>query len=104
MAVYVDNARITSRGKLWFHLVADSLTELHSFANALGLQRRWFQLNASYPHYDITEENRFLAISMGALEASRRQTIACARLLKKEHQKNIAKMEFQKELFPELAR
>lgn len=58
MTVFVDNERITWRGKLWCHLVADSLDELHAFAAVLGLKRGWFQEKASYPHYDVTTEVR----------------------------------------------
>jgi len=34
------------------HLIADSLSELHSFAENIGLRREWFQ-NHRKPHYDI---------------------------------------------------
>ena len=43
MAVYVDSEEILWHGKLWCHLVADSLDELHTFAARLGLRRSWFQ-------------------------------------------------------------
>ncbi|MDH1009615.1 DUF4031 domain-containing protein [Pseudomonas nicosulfuronedens] len=85
MTVYVDNARIKWANKLWCHLVADSLDELHNFAFALGLKRKWFQVSASYPHYDITASSRLIAISLGAKEGSRAQIISCARKLKNEH-------------------
>lgn len=82
MAVYVDNARIRWRGKMWCHLVADSLEELHDFAQKIGLQRNWFQQAASYPHYDVTVEIRQIALSMGALEGTRAEIITRARLMK----------------------
>lgn len=84
MAVFVDNERITWRGKLWCHLVADSLDELHAFAGALGLRRSWFQERASYPHYDVTTEVRDRALRLGALEGRKAQIIASARLLRSE--------------------
>lgn len=84
MAVYVDNARIAWRGRLWCHLVADSLSELHEFAEILGLRRAWFQTSASYPHYDVTVETRKQALGIGAISGGRRQIIACARRLKEE--------------------
>lgn len=35
------------------HLVADSLDELHAFAQKIGLKREWFQDHPKHPHYDI---------------------------------------------------
>lgn len=82
MPVYVDNAKVKWRGRLWCHLVADSIEELHKFAQQLGLQRNWFQHAASYPHYDVTIEVRQIALSMGAIEGTRTEIITCARVMK----------------------
>lgn len=84
MTVYVDSEHIRWRGKVWCHLVADTLDELHRFADDLGLKRAWFQDRASYPHYDVTLAVRMKAIRLGAIESDRRTTIACCRLLKEE--------------------
>lgn len=84
MTVYVDNERIPWRGKLWCHLVADSLAELHQFASRLGLKHDWFQDKASYPHYDVTMSVRERALTLGALPARKRQMIASAKLLRDE--------------------
>jgi Protein of unknown function (DUF4031) len=84
MAVYVDNEKIPWRGKLWCHLVADSLDELHEFAARLGLKRAWFQNKASYPHYDVTTSVRERALALGALPARKRQMIASATLMRDE--------------------
>lgn len=84
MAIYVDNARIAWRGRKWCHLVADTTTELHTFATRLGLRRSWFQGSASFPHYDVTIETRALALELGALPGSRVEIITCARKLKAE--------------------
>ena len=84
MAIYVDNERIRWRGKLWCHLVADSLDELHAFAAALGLKRVWFQGKASYPHYDVTAGVRERALEMGAIPAGKTQMLASARKMKNE--------------------
>ena len=84
MAIYVDNARIIWANNIWCHLVADSLDELHAFAENIGLKRKWFQSSASYPHYDITLKTRSIALSKGATIGSRKQIIFCARKLKKE--------------------
>jgi hypothetical protein len=64
--------------------VADSIEELHEFAENLGMRRAWFQRTASYPHYDITAESRIRALKLGALAADRVQIISCARKLKAE--------------------
>lgn len=82
MPVYVDNARVKWRGRLWCHLVADSIEELHEFAQQLGLKRHWFQHAASYPHYDVTIEIREIALRLGAIEGSRAEIITCARMMK----------------------
>ena len=84
MTVYVDNERIEWRGKLWCHLVADSLDELHEFAVALGLRRSLFQGKASYPHYDVTTTVRDRALQLGAMPGSKVQIIASAKRLREE--------------------
>ena len=84
MTVYVDNECIEWRGKLWCHLVAESLDELHRFAARLGLRRNWFQDKASYPHYDVTTTVRQRALRLGALPGSKKQIIASAKLLRAE--------------------
>lgn len=84
MAVYVDNERITWRGRKWCHLVADTLAELHDFAARIGLQRAWFQGRASYPHYDVTVAVRAKALHLGALPADKALLIACCKKLKAE--------------------
>lgn len=77
MTVYVDNARIPARvGHLsarWSHLITDGpLTELHVFAQGIGLRRAWFQpgRNASRPHYDVTDAKRAAALAAGAVPVS----------------------------------
>lgn len=100
MAVYVDNARVEWHGRLWCHLVADSLGELHSFASDLGLRRSWFQRSASYPHYDITVECREKALILGAVAGARVQIITCARKMKLELMQEALARERQLCLFP----
>lgn len=96
MAVYVDNVQIEWRGMKWCHLVADSLQELHDFANRLNLQREWFQHNASYPHYDVTVKTRIRALSLGAIVGKRIDIITCAKRMKDELQENrLASESFQ---------
>lgn len=84
MAIYIDNVQIPHIGKLWCHMVADSLVELHTFAQLLNIPKRGFHVNASYPHYDITVELREKALTLGALIGTRKEIIRCAKLLKAE--------------------
>ncbi len=99
LAVYVDNVRITWRGRQWCHLVADSLDELHEFAKSLGLKRSWFQSQASLPHYDVTIEVREVALSRGANQADRRTLISRGRQLKLELHAMAANAQSQFQLF-----
>ena len=71
MAVYVDDAVTLWRGKRWAHLMADTLDELHAFAERLGLPRRAFQDKTSGAHYDVTAPLRERAIALGAVAISR---------------------------------
>lgn len=59
------------------HMTADSLDELHGMAELIGMQRRWFQIppKASHPHYDIPEDKRLHAISLGAVEVCPRTAL-----------------------------
>ncbi len=78
MTVYVDDMRMSKRvGSLrarWSHLLADDREELHRFAAALGLDRRWFQARCKaepeercpHWHYDVTDSKRAKAIELGA--------------------------------------
>ncbi len=80
MTVYVDDLRIlatvgpyTCR---WSHLLTDSddLTELHDFAESIGLGRSWFHYNYCGPHYDVTDRLRRRAITAGAQPLSWQDT------------------------------
>lgn len=63
MAILVDTAVWTWRGRKWAHLVSDSsFDELHRFADKLGLERRWFQGD----HYDVPADLRVRAMALGA--------------------------------------
>jgi hypothetical protein len=60
------------------HMVTDSkdLTEIHAFAEMLGLKRTWFQSRGRLPHYDLTHTKRIEAINRGAKEINRRQLVS----------------------------
>ncbi|MDU7557682.1 MULTISPECIES: DUF4031 domain-containing protein [unclassified Pseudomonas] len=88
MAVYVDSEDILWRGKLWCHLAADTLDELHSFASRLGLRKSWFQ-SKGYPHYDVTVSMRERALIMGAIDADRETIVGCCKQLKMELRQQV---------------
>jgi hypothetical protein len=71
MSVYIDDAVHLWRGRRWAHLMADSLDELHDFAERLGLSRQVFQDKRSGAHYDIDIALRERALTMGAIAISR---------------------------------
>lgn len=71
MTVYVDDAVHLWRGRRWAHLLADTLEELHRFAEALGVPRRAFQDKRSGAHYDIDAALRERALALGAVAVSR---------------------------------
>ncbi|MFT4256849.1 MAG: DUF4031 domain-containing protein [Pseudoxanthomonas sp.] len=71
MAVYVDDPFTLWRGQRWAHLMADTLDELHAFAQDLGIPRRAFQDKTSGAHYDLPEPLRDEAIAQGAIPVSR---------------------------------
>jgi len=80
--VYVDNivkypmahnSSLGNRlGHYWCHLWADSLEELHEFADKIGMKRSWFQDHKRLPHYDLVPIRRAKALEMGAVEYSLR--------------------------------
>ena len=69
MPVYVDDPLWPFRGMIMCHMVADSLDELHTMAELVGMRREWFQdvPKASHPHYDLNQERRALALEFGAI-------------------------------------
>lgn len=76
MAVYVDDAFVSDDPKGWGkwtgggHMQADTLDELHEFAQRIGMRRAWFQTRPGRPdkdHYDLTRTRRDRAILLGAI-------------------------------------
>ena len=75
MTVYVDELRrYAPGGGRTFragsaHLTADTLVELHAFAERIGLRRAWFQGPPGHrvPHYDLTTSRHAAALRAGAV-------------------------------------
>ena len=84
MTVYVDDSRLSWRGRSWCHLVADSVAELHAFAAQLGLRKEWFQYRTMYPHYDVTVSVQQRAVALGAQVGDKKTIVACAKRLRIE--------------------
>ena len=73
MAVVVDKAIWPYKGNLWAHLASDdNLSELHDFAEELGLRLMSFQGD----HYDVPKEVRDQAIILGAVEIDGRELLS----------------------------
>ncbi|MEI2453617.1 DUF4031 domain-containing protein [Lysobacter firmicutimachus] len=81
MAVYVDDAVWPWRGERWAHLMADTLDELHAFAQRLGKPRVSFQNKASGCHYDVNAQMRERALALGAVAISRHRDRAQVRAI-----------------------
>ena len=79
MTVYVDKAVHRLGRMLMCHMLADTDDELHQMADAIGVNRRWFQADASTPHYDICQSKRVLAVRLGAKSVNRRELVQLIR-------------------------
>jgi hypothetical protein len=75
MPVYVDDARVPWRGRVWSHMVADTAEELHQAAEALGLTRARAQDKGRTLHYDLPEDWRLKAIELGVAEPISRRDL-----------------------------
>ena len=73
MGAYVDDAAITHRGKYRYHLIADSVPELHAFCASINIARCWFHNAKGHPHYDVTCQQRDAAIAAGAIPVTARE-------------------------------
>lgn len=78
MTVYVDPSSYRIGRMMMCHMAADTIDELHAMADQLEL-RRWFQDKPGAPHYDICKASRKKAVSLGAVEVSRRELLAKAK-------------------------
>lgn len=73
-AAIVQKAR--RYGGRWCHMWCDgNVDELHRMAEAIHLKREYFQDVDGFPHYDLVESRRKLAVQFGAQEISLREWI-----------------------------
>ena len=61
--VYVGTRPWKYKRMIMYHLIADSLEELHEIANKLGIGRQHFQDKPNQPHYDICKQNKAIVIA-----------------------------------------
>lgn len=82
MAVYVDQSQIPLGRMKMSHMIADTLPELHAMADRIGLKREYFQIGASFPHYDVSQKLKAKAIEAGALLVDRQRLVMKMRQLR----------------------
>lgn len=75
MTVYIDGARNGFGRMVMCHMLADTPDELHTMADKIGMQRKWYQSpdKVSFPHYDLSLTRRALAVAAGAKELTRQE-------------------------------
>jgi len=68
MTVYVDDLQDYGftdwRKGEWAHMWSDSIAELHTVADLIGLDRKYFQNRPGFPHYDLRPSKRKKLLSM----------------------------------------
>jgi len=69
MSVYVDSAKNPVGRMKMCHMLADTVEELHAMVDKIGIPRRFFK-EVKYPHYDICQSKRGMAIKNGAIPVS----------------------------------
>jgi hypothetical protein len=80
MTVYVDDMRAPFGRMVMCHMIADTDDELHAMAEQIGVARRWWQAPPKHSsHYDIALSKREIAVELGAVEITWRQTAAMCR-------------------------
>jgi len=84
MTVYVDRSRNGFGQMIMCHMIADTLDELHAMADKIGVQRKWFQDLSSFPHYDIAQSKRALAVEAGAVDTERADFVAVMKRVRVE--------------------
>jgi hypothetical protein len=73
MSVYVDDVRLPFGRMIMCHMWADSLDELLTMADLIGVARKWMQQppKASWVHFDISLGMKDKALAAGAVLTDR---------------------------------
>jgi hypothetical protein len=82
VSVYVDGSAHAFGRMVMCHMIADTPAELRAMALRIGVALRWFQAEASIPHFDIAKSKRAAAIAAGAIELERRDFVAVMRRIR----------------------
>lgn len=80
MAVYIGTKEYKYGKMIMWHMVANTLEELHEMASSCGIVKRHFQ-DGKRPHYDVCKESKQFAISKGAILVNDRNIIELWRVL-----------------------
>lgn len=65
-------------------MASPDIEELHKMADAIGINRKWFQDSQAHPHYDICLSKKKEALKLGAIEVTPKELIIkCYPSLKK---------------------
>lgn len=72
MSVYIDSANIKYGRMVMCHMIADTLDELHTMAEAIGMKREWFQDKGKFMHYDVCKMRKKKALELGAILLERK--------------------------------
>lgn len=73
--VYIGILELPYRRMLMSHMASPSLEALHRMADAIGVNRKWFQDHEFHPHYDICKAKKQKAIALGAVLVSDKELI-----------------------------
>lgn len=101
MTVYVDDMRAPYKMKRWpyrklimSHMFCDPIEDfhaLHRMVDIIGLSRRWFQgQKAEFPHYDICQSMRKIAVQNGAIEVTMREMVKMIQARRKPQPEEIS--------------
>lgn len=81
--IYIDDAKIQYKRTALCHLFTDGgMAELHAFAHALNMSRKWFKQGL---YYNMSYDRRAAAVAMGAQPVTHREAIAMWKQKEKEH-------------------
>lgn len=84
MSVYVDKSSHQFGRMKMCHMIADTPGELRSMALRIGVDLKWFQADASTPHFDVCKSKRALAIAAGAEVLERLAFVHVMRRIRQE--------------------
>lgn len=73
--VYVGKREYPYGRMLMSHMASADIESLHKMADAIGVNRKWFQNKKNHPHYDVSKGMKQKAVELGAVEVSDKEII-----------------------------